>query len=83
MKHLAKTVEEVGKTGRRRKERDECKPGYPRGEYLFQVIEREAGDRAWEGGEELGRCCPAVCTRASAKGRDLSAPLLGYLTPLH
>lgn len=49
---------------------------YPRGEYLFQVIEREAGDRAWEGGEELGRCCPAVCTRASAKGRDLSAPLL-------
>lgn len=41
MKHLANTVEEVGKMGRRRKERDKCKPGYPREEYLFQVIERE------------------------------------------
>ena len=41
MKHLANTVEEVGKMGRRRKERDKCKPGYPREEYFSQVMERE------------------------------------------
>lgn len=75
MKHLANTAEEVAKMGRRGKERDKCKPGYPRGGHLFQAIEREVKERAWEGGEELAHCCPAVCTRASAKGCDLSATL--------
>lgn len=37
--------------------------------------DREVKERAWEGGEELAHCCPAVCTRASTKGCDLSATL--------
>lgn len=65
MKHLANTAEEVAKMGRRGKEWDKCKPGYPRGGHLFQAIERSRRGRGKE-----GRSWPTVVLRFAQEPRQ-------------